>query len=80
MLKPGFCTTGKVEDEKHFLIDCSFYDDLRFELFNLAQNILNGFLFLDSFEKLSFLMSCNELVFKLSKTLLCMSQRRKRFV
>lgn len=41
------CSLGVIEDEKHFLMDCSFYDDLRFffdkcEYLNPAFNVLNN--------------------------------------
>jgi hypothetical protein len=28
-----YCNSGRVENEKHFLMECNLYDDLRYNLF-----------------------------------------------
>ena len=38
-----YCCTDSVEDETHFLVDCEFYSDLRYNLFQSAQSINDRF-------------------------------------
>ena len=66
-----------IEDEQHFLIDCSFYDDLRHELINHMQNLLPDFHQFNSCDKLCSIMTCDEAQYLLSKTLFLMYRRRK---
>ncbi len=39
-----FCNDNAVEDELHVILKCTFYDDLREELFQAAENINNHFM------------------------------------
>ena len=71
-----YCNTHAIEDETHFLIDCEFYSDLRFNLFQSAQNINDRFTYYESIDKLIWLMNCNDLQCKLAKLLFKMNKRR----
>ena len=73
-----FCSTPNyyVEDEKHFLIDCDFYSDLRETLFHKAVDLNNDFMRLNSSQKLIYLMNCHILVPLLVNTLFNMYKRR----
>ena len=52
-----FCSENTVEDEFHFLLDCSFYTDLRQALLTKARSILRDFDGLHNADKVQFLMS-----------------------
>ena len=56
-----------IEDETHFLVDCEFYSDLRFNLFQSAQIYNYGFKYYESIDRLVWLMNCNDLQFQLAK-------------
>ena len=47
-----FCNRNVVENEKHFLIDCPLYSDLRYDLFHTAAEHIQGFYNLSSDDKL----------------------------
>ena len=51
------CNEGSVEDEIHFLCECSSYSDFRISLFNQASISDASFLEKESFEQFVFLMS-----------------------
>ena len=51
-----FCSLHVIEDEVHFLLYCSFYNELRNILFSKAEAACPGFLSLNEIEKMSFLM------------------------
>ena len=71
-----YCNSNSVEDETHFLVDCDFYSDLRYNLFQSAQIINETFKYYDSLDKLVFLMNCKDLQFQLANVLLKMNKRR----
>ena len=71
-----YCNSNSVEDETHFLVDCDFYSDLRYNLFQSAQIINETFKYYDSLDKLVFLMNCTDLQFQLANVLLKMNKRR----
>ena len=52
------CNNQEIEDEIHFLLNCSFYCDLRSSLIQLAASLNHSFHNLSPKEKFSFLM-CN---------------------
>lgn len=56
-----FCDTASVEDETHFLIDCDFYSDIRYDLFRCANTLNINFNSFASADKLIFLMQNNGL-------------------
>lgn len=41
------CSTGEVEDEKHFLIRYTLYHDIRYKIFLNAKNYIENFNVLD---------------------------------
>ena len=65
-----------MEDETHFLVDCEFYSDLRYELFQSALRINPTFKHYASLDKLVFLMNSEELQLQLANVLLRMNKRR----
>ena len=71
-----FCDTNAKEDETHFLVDCEFYSDLRYQLFKSAQSIDNSFIYYDCLSKLIFLMNCDKLQYQLASVLYKMNRRR----
>lgn len=54
-----YCLKDEIEDEIHFMLGCSLYDDKRFELFNRISEIDPQFLSLEPAEKFVFIMSSN---------------------
>ena len=52
-----YCNTGAIEDEKHFILHCTFYSELRKELFDGAKDLLLNFYHLSDNDKLLFLMN-----------------------
>ena len=66
---------GLNEDETHFLVDCEFYSDIRFNLFQSAQIINDIFKNYESLD-LIWLMNCNDLQLQLAKVLFKMNKRR----
>ena len=72
----NYCHMDSIEDETHFLVDCEFYSDLRFNLFQSAQNINDRFKYYESIDKLVWLMNYNDLQFQLAKVLFKMNKRR----
>ena len=52
-----FCDSNHLEDETHFLFHCSFYNNLRIELFTQATSMCLDFPNMSNTEKLYFLMS-----------------------
>ena len=71
------CDSATVEDELHFLIDCDFYSDIRYELFHFATNAYNEFTSLTSEGKLIHLMQTSSIQSKLASSLLLMNRRRR---
>ena len=72
-----FCDCEVVEDEIHFLFDCEFYSDIRYELFNYANIIKSDLMSLTSEGKLIHLMQNNALQIKLASYLLLMNRQRR---
>ena len=72
-----FCSASSVEDETHFLIECEFYNDIRYDLFKSASELNDNFCHFNPEEKLSFLMNTDSLQFNIANCLLTMSKRRK---
>ena len=76
----GFCEASVIEDETHLLISCSFYSDLRHELFQNASDVNTNFESMSDSEKLIFLMKTDILQTKIASTLLQMNRRRRSTV
>ena len=73
------CNEG-VEDEKHVILECSFYDDLREKLLDVACAMDPFFENLDDNVKFVQLMSDEYIVKYTAKTCRLMLQRRKLFL
>ena len=71
-----FCNSNTIEDEAHPLISCSFYDDIRYELFQYTVQMNPHFMNLTPDEKLIFIMQCPNLQIKLATSLQKMVKRR----
>ena len=71
-----YCNINAVEDETHIFVDCEFYSNLRYELFNFALCFNNTFKYYSSLDKLVFLMNCDELQHKIASVLSKMTRRR----
>ena len=52
------CFLNKVEDETHFIFDCSCYDSKRFKLFDYIKQETPNFASLKSSDKMIWLMTC----------------------
>ena len=76
----GFFETSVIEDETHLLISCSFYSDLRHNLFQNASDVNTNFKSKSDSEKLIFLMKTDILQTKIASTLLQMNKRRRSTV
>ena len=65
------CSLGAVDNECHFLIDCTAFSNERAILFGQLQSDLPGFISLDSYDKFVSIMSskCQNVNFQLSKFL-----------
>ena len=73
------CTDWSIEDEKHFILNCSLYSDLRQNLLKKASNINIDFNNMSGDHKLTFLMQCKELQFTIGMTLSQMLKHRNAF-
>ena len=60
-----FCNSNTIEDETHLLFSCSFYDDIRYELFQYTAQMNPHFMNLTPDEKLIFIMQCLNMQIKL---------------
>lgn len=72
-----FCPTSPVEDETHFFIECDFYSDIRYDLFEAASKLHENFYSFNSTEKLCFIMNSDRLHFTVANCLQSMFKRRK---
>ena len=72
-----FCSMNSIEDETHFLIDCDFHSDLRYDLFESASILNANFHHLNSEEKLCFLLDSDVLQFNIANDLLASFRRRR---
>ena len=72
-----YCKLDKVEDEKHFLLECDFYSDLRDDFYAHILNIYPTFCSFNQDEKLHFLMNSDFIQKKLSIFIIQIYKRRK---
>ena len=72
-----YCESESIEDEMHFLLHCSFYDDLRFELYEKAFIIESNFYTFSDTDKLNFLMNDHNIQIHLAKQMSRMFYRRR---
>ncbi|CAC5370074.1 unnamed protein product [Mytilus coruscus] len=75
--KCKYCTVDCVEDEKHVVMHCEFYSDLRYGLFLKACAINPNFNDFDDDDKFIFLMSDDSIQPFLAKSLYFMFNHRK---
>ena len=52
------CSASSVADETHFLIECEFYNDIRYDLFESASKLYDNFGHFNPEEKKKFLNEC----------------------
>ena len=75
-----YCKNICIEDEKHFLLNCDFYSDLRFVLMKKASDINHDFIDLDLQEQFVFIMTNDQMQPVVAKTLYDMFNRRKNCI
>ena len=61
-----FCP-GVIEDEKHFLISCPKYSDLRTSLFQICKNLRQNFPYYSEEENFLFMMTCEGIIIDVAK-------------
>ena len=76
MIVNAVCRSDELEDERHFLMNCSFSEDLRYELFEKAKTFIDNFEHLNFDVKFISLMNCDEIQSTLPYTLFKFYQRR----
>ena len=54
---PVLCDSNSVEDERHFLFECSFYADIRNTFFHTVENLHSEFSALNYEDRFKLLMS-----------------------
>ena len=72
------CLAHLVEDERHFIMDCSLYDDQRHDLFEHCISLDDEFASLNTVEKFTFIMKKGS--YNIVKTVFKMFTRRNLFV
>ena len=74
------CNSHNIEDEIHFTIDCSFYDDIRSQLFTKVCSTNEFFMELPSLAKYCYLMTDVSNIKSLAKTVDSMFKRRQTYM
>ena len=74
-----YCDLGLVETEKHFLMKCPLYSDLRFDLFHQCSNFIENFDFMTEDDKFIEIFRCENIQEFLCKSLQKFFLRRKFF-
>ena len=79
-MKDRICTHchAGIEDEVHFLIDCTFYDDLRYNMFNIVSEEFTDFKELPSLIKYILIMNSKQ-INVVGSTIANMFTRRKLY-
>ena len=70
-----FCT-NRVEDEIHFLIKCPTYNEIRKEVINDSLELKPNFIFYTDLEKFMFLLTNEQISFKVSKLIHLAMEKR----
>ena len=73
----AYCVTVTVENEKHFLVECPLYSDLRY---NECTKHIENFNLLSTDQKLYSIMSCHDIQRYVCKYLYKFYMRRKLFL
>ena len=74
-----YCQSGQVEDEKHFLLKCELYNDIRYDLLNEAAQLELDFMNENCVSQYCLLMNTESIQTFLGKTLVKMYNRCKAF-
>jgi len=74
-----YCESGSIEDEKHFLLNCELYNDIRYDLLKEMCNIQPDFITHDYLTQYCILMTTESIQQLLGKMLVKMYKRRKAF-
>ena len=75
-----FCNLNVTEDEKHFLLSCPFYDDIRYEFFNEVTMYNQSFYDLSTDEKFTYILGNDNIQKVLARTVNKMFNRRKYII
>ena len=73
----NFCNCNEVEDETHFLVECTFYSDLRDDVLRNARTNNSYLNNLSLSDKLIYLLNNQKLQYSLATCLLQMTRGRK---
>ena len=73
------CKNG-IEDEKHVILKCPQYDDIRQQLFNRAATVNDNFIGFSDIEKLVFLFTNVEVIKQCAKTCFQILQNRQNML
>ncbi len=71
------CSSGKIEDEQHVLIECELYNDLRYKLFQHMNVLDKEFTVIPPFEQFKRIMSTTNVQYVLAQFIFKLIQRRK---
>jgi hypothetical protein len=74
-----YCKSGNVEDEKHFLLECELYEDIRYDLLKEVVAIYPDFMNHSCLSQYCLLMTTDQIQKYLGKVLVLMYNRRKAF-
>ena len=74
-----YCSANCLESEKHFLLNCELYNDLRFYLFSECSQYIENFDNLNDDLRFIEIMNCSEIQPFLCKSLYKFYLRRKLF-
>lgn len=74
-----YCSDNSVETEKHFLLNCCLYNDLRFDLYSECSQHIHSFENLNDDLKFIQIMNCSEIQPFLCKSIHKFFMRRKLF-
>ena len=75
-----FCKLNDIEHETHFLMVCTLYEDIRYELFQKARQCIENFENMSTELKFNALMTCNDIQVTLSYSIHKFYVRRKSFL
>ena len=59
------CDSGVIEDEQHFICNCTLYDAFCINIFNHAEKCMPGFLLRTEEDKFTYIMSSDDLTMSL---------------
>jgi hypothetical protein len=71
------CVGNNIENEMHFLIECPFYDTIRYSLFNKCMSIYNDFYSLSTLGKIKWLFNTDAMQYSLAHSISLMYNMRR---